>query len=84
MYTPHLNKLIRSRRQELGISQARLALMLGYPTGQFISNIEAGRSQMPRKKLRRLCRGLLLDSNLVYSALVAEYMTDLAQDLGLK
>lgn len=76
--------LIKKRRLELGLSQAKLARMLGYSNPQFICNIESGRSKMPKRKLRRLCRGLLLDTRTAIDAIMKDELNDLCKTLGLK
>ena len=76
--------LVKGRRIELGLSQHALGKMLGYPNAQFICNIENGRSKMPKKKLKRLCRGLLLDSYLVVGALSRDYQEELFKILRIK
>jgi DNA-binding XRE family transcriptional regulator len=80
----HFRNLVKGRRIELELSQHNLGKMLGYPNAQFICNIEHGRSKMPRKKLKRLCRGLLLDSRLVVQALTSDYQNELFKMLGIK
>jgi transcriptional regulator with XRE-family HTH domain len=78
-----LAKVIRNRRRELGISQDKLASFLGYD-GQFISNIERGVCGMPRKKLKKLCRVLFLDQNLVYATLMESEGIEIRKALGMK
>ncbi len=80
----HLNNLIRHRRIELGISQAKLAKMLGYSSAQFISNIENGRSNIPKKKLKRLRRGLLIDVNRLIGAMMDDRNDEICKALGIK
>jgi transcriptional regulator with XRE-family HTH domain len=48
---PGLGASIKARRQELGLSQGRLAGLLGYHTSQYISNIERGLCNLPLEKL---------------------------------
>lgn len=79
-----LSALIKSRRLELGISQNKLAALLSLESGQLISNIERGRCGFPRRRLKRLCRALLLDRGVVYSALLIDESKKIASSLGMK
>lgn len=79
-----LNSLIKKQRVSLGVSQLKLSKMLGYPNACFLNNIENNRSKMPRKKLKRLCRALLLDKSVLYQAALADEANELLRSLGLK
>lgn len=48
---------IKRRREELGWTQDYLATLLGFKSGQSISNIENGRS-IPKKKLSEIAKVL--------------------------
>jgi transcriptional regulator with XRE-family HTH domain len=43
---------LREKREQKGLTQAQVALQLGYGSPQFISNIERGVSRVPVKSLR--------------------------------
>lgn len=79
-----IGKLIKRRRHELGVSQTKLAKMLSLGSGQLISNIENNRCGFPRKRLKRLCRALLLDQQLVLNICVEEERNHIAKSLGIK
>lgn len=79
-----IGKLIRLRRHDLGVSQTKLARMLSLGSGQLISNIERGRCGFPRKRLKRLCRALLLDQQIVLNICVEEQRSLIAKSLGIK
>ena len=79
-----IGKLIRLRRHDLGVSQTKLARMLNLGSGQLISNIERGRCGFPRKRLKRLCRALLLDQQIVLNICVEEQRSLIAKSLGIK
>jgi len=49
-----LQDLLKSKRIELGYSQERLAEILGYSSGQFVSNWERGESFPPIDRLAKL------------------------------
>ncbi len=53
-----LSARIRSRREELGISQEELAHRLGYSTKSSISKIETGANDVPRSKLEEFAQAL--------------------------
>ncbi len=78
-----VSQLIKERRQSLNISQEKLAKMLGVGTGQFISNIERGLCPMPKRKLKRVCRCLLLDRKVMYAACLEEAAQSIQKSLGL-
>ena len=80
----YLAKVIKGRRKELGISQNRLAVLLNLESGQLISNIERGKCGFPRRRLKRLCRALLLDKQTIYGALILEESDKILKDLGAK
>lgn len=79
----HLNKLIRSRRLELGMSQMKLSKLLGYREPYFLSNIERGRSVFPKGKLKRLRRALLLDERVLIDVLLRDYSVNIYRHLGV-
>lgn len=79
-----MGTLIRRRRHELAVSQTKLAKMLNLGSGQLISNIERGRCGFPRKRLKRLCRALFLDQELVLNICVEEERSRIAKSLGIK
>lgn len=47
-----IGPFVRRRREELGLSQTRLAELVGTSRG-YMSQIEAGRTQLPNPSLRR-------------------------------
>jgi transcriptional regulator with XRE-family HTH domain len=79
-----LSSLIKKQRVSLGLSQLKLSKMLGYPNACFLNNIENNRSKMPRKKLKRLCRALLLDKNVLYSAALTDEANEILKALGVR
>lgn len=80
----YLNKLIQKRRLELGLSQVKLAKMLSFKGGQIISNIERGACGFPKKRLKRLCRALLLDQATVLQAVMTDERKQIEKLLGVK
>lgn len=62
--TRDIGRLIRKRRQELGLTQAQLATMYG-TTQKWISYVENGKDTVPVGQVLRLLKtmGLILDVN---------------------
>lgn len=81
---PELSKLIKSRRLELGISQLKLARMLGYTDPYFVSNIENGRSKFPLKKIKKLRRILFLDTKVLLNVLMTDERERIFKLLGIR
>jgi len=53
-----LYKNIKKRRQELGLSQAELAKMVGYTDRSTIARIEAGKIDLPQSKILAIAKAL--------------------------
>lgn len=49
-----LKDFLKQKRKEKGFSQARLAKLLGYSSGQFVSNWERGESMPPVDRLAKM------------------------------
>lgn len=56
----NIGKLIKNRREELGLSQTDLALSLGYKDRSAICRIESGENDIPRKRVPAFARALQL------------------------
>lgn len=67
----HVGSFLQRHRQAAGISQAKLAVKLGYSSPQFISNWERGLALPPNKVLRKLIRVLQLHPQDLISAIIA-------------
>ena len=55
-------KIVRTRREELGLSQQELAEKTGYKSKAVISDIERGRISIPAKKVSDFAHALQLDT----------------------
>lgn len=75
-------QLVKKRRMELNLTQKELAKLLGYRVPQFVSNLERGTCDIPKNKLKRLCRVLMLDQSTVYNILLAEKAREIAKSIG--
>jgi len=68
-----IGKVIKSGREDGGISQSKLSKSLGYRNGQFISNVERGICSIPLDKVAKVADVLKLDSGTLRDALVEDY-----------
>ena len=57
-YKGETSKIIRSKRIELGLSQKKLALAVGWKSSQSIANIESGTAPLPLKRVEKLAKVL--------------------------
>lgn len=78
-----IGQLVKKRRLELNITQGKLSRLLGYDHAQIISNIERDVCSVPRSKLKKLCRVLMIDQSTLYNVLVATKAKQIAKDIGL-
>jgi transcriptional regulator with XRE-family HTH domain len=63
---------LREKREQKGLTQAQVALQLGYGSPQFISNIERGVSRVPVKSLKYFIDLYGLQTNEVIDILLDE------------
>lgn len=61
-----LKDLIKEKRVEKDWSQSRLAKLLGYSSGQFVSNWERGDSYPPMDRLAKMTLLFELEENLLF------------------
>lgn len=66
-------KLIRVRRDIVGLSQMELSKLLGYKNGQFISNVERGLCSIPHEKIKHLAKVLQIDVQTICQALTYDF-----------
>lgn len=80
----NLAKLIKKRRLEIGLTQPKLNLLLGYKSGngQTISNIERGKCQLPIKLLDKLSLVLMISREAIIEAAVEDYKESLRKELS--
>jgi transcriptional regulator with XRE-family HTH domain len=74
-------ELIRSYRNQVGLTQAEVAAELGYETAQFISNWERNLAIPPTYAWRTLARVLRIPPNEVIKALQGHRMKAVADEL---
>ena len=53
-----INERIKEKREELGLSQEELAILLGYKSRSTISKIESGKNDIPQSKVKDFARAL--------------------------
>ena len=74
--------LIKAGRAERGVSQGKLAKMLGYTTPQYISNAERGLCSMPIKKLRKISTILAIPPGVMQTAIFTDYQNHVMKRWG--
>lgn len=62
--------VIKEARKAKKLSQEELARLLGYDSGQFVSDWERGLSAIPMKKLADICKLLKLDLEQLFELLL--------------
>ena len=77
-----VGSLIKAGRGERGISQGKLAKMLGYTTPQYISNAERGLCSMPVKKLRKISTILGIPPGVMQTAIFTDYKNHVMKRWG--
>lgn len=70
MYT---GKILKQKREKLGLTQREIADHLGYSTAQYISNIERGACEVPKEKIDDLAEILKCNPKLFIDALVEKF-----------
>lgn len=64
----NLTTLIKNYREKKEVSQSALARLLGWKTGQFISNIEHGLSEYPREAIPKVAKHLQIPAEKLWDA----------------
>jgi len=72
---------LREKREHKGLTQAQVAIQLGYGSPQFISNIERGVSRVPIKSLKYFIDLYGLATNEVIEILLDEKRSQLKKVL---
>lgn len=71
-YGKNAAALLREARKRKNYSQAEVSFLLGYKNGQFISNVERGKCNLPPKLLPKLCEVLEIAPEDARVAIVAD------------
>ncbi|MEZ0393063.1 MAG: helix-turn-helix domain-containing protein [Pseudobdellovibrionaceae bacterium] len=78
-----MGNFLREKREAKGLTQAQVALKLGYGSPQFISNIERGVSKVPLKSLRLFIDLYEIACEEIIDLLLEERREQLKKILGL-
>lgn len=78
----HIAEFVKTRREEVGLSQTELSQSIGYKHGQFISNIERGMCSLPAPKIRSLAISLKTTNRPIIDAMVADFHDNLVRQSG--
>lgn len=78
----HIAEFVKTRREELGISQQDLSTSIGYKHGQFISNIERGVCSLPAFKILSLAVSLKTQPRPIIDAMVKDFHDNLLRQSG--
>jgi len=69
----NIAKLVRVKRQALGISQNEMADLIGFSSrGQFISNVERGLCSIPFRKVKTVASLLKVDTSEIINAILED------------
>lgn len=79
MNIKELGNYFAKKRRDSGLSQKKLAEMLGYGNWQIISNVERGDADLPKKKAFEWLQLIGADRKKVCSAYVKEYTNNLKE-----
>ena len=78
-----LGIIIKQKRLFFGYTQTEIAKTLGYSSPQFVHLIEQGKSKVPLKTWKKLCRKLYIPKEQVFRFLLKDYAYGVAKELGL-
>jgi transcriptional regulator with XRE-family HTH domain len=81
----HTASLIRKKRRELDITQQELSRLIGWgedKNGQFLSNLERGRAQLPPKHINITSKILEIDKMLLIEQMANDYKQSLIKITG--
>lgn len=70
-------KLVKTQRRELGLSQKQLSLLVGYSSGQFVSNIERKTACIPPSRCGKFAKALGVPFEVVREAITQDFLKSL-------
>lgn len=82
-----ISKIVRSKRLSFGLTQKKLAELLGYKqddNNRIIYLIESGRMKVPKDKLKRLSKVLFIDRVSLAELLVLDYVKEVEKLLNVR
>ena len=78
------SRLLKSKRLERGVSQAKLARALGHGNPQFISNIERGLCRLPVSAAKKVCKILEISTDEMLVKLTTDMQSELIRKWNSK
>ena len=78
----NMGKLIANQRRKKGISQIQLGKLLGYTTGQGISNVERGKSPLPPEAVNTIVLHLGIPRRTLFDGILSWKKTILEKRIG--
>lgn len=79
-----ISVFLREKRMAAGLSQAKVARILGYTTAQFISNWERGISEPPMETFRKLARLYSVPVDEMFDAVLKSTIEKVTADMKTK
>ena len=79
-----LSVFLREKRMRAGLSQAKVARVLGYTTAQFVSNWERGLSEPPLETFRTLAKLYSIPMDEMFEAVLKSTIQKVSEDLKEK
>lgn len=79
MVNKNVANLILKSRKAKGLSQRKLAELLGYHSGQYVSNFERGECSLPMMKFIECCDILGIRYVYLRNALIKDYTAEVHQ-----
>lgn len=80
----NLSVFLREKRQNVGLSQAKVARILGYSTAQFVSNWERGLSEPPIGTLKTLAKLYSIPIEEMFNVVLKSTIRKVTEDLKTK
>lgn len=63
--------LFKELRTEADLTQQQLAEQLGWPSSQYVANVENGNASFPAEKIRNLCKATNIDPKDIIESLLS-------------
>ena len=79
-----LSVFLREKRTHAGLSQAKVARILGYSTAQFVSNWERGISEPPLETLKVLAKLYAVSTDEMFEVVLKSTIQKVTEDLKSK
>jgi transcriptional regulator with XRE-family HTH domain len=73
---------IRAHRVAIGLTQLQLSKQLGYDSMMFVSLFERGHSQVPVKKLNKICSILKINKLSIANQIAKDFKQNLIKEMS--